>query len=238
MVGGGGEGGGDVGAVGAGAGMGIGQDAETGWRCLATEADEWAAAGSGLAAGFAVAARVFALQRAYDGGGAGVRALRFWRDKTARTGGAGLEGTAGGTCFAGRAGMSGGVGGRAGMNGSGAGMNGRAGMDGGSGFAWGSLVTRAAVAGECHTLWRSATPAAPKNGKWENEEMGGKRVRRGQEGVVEQELGEAEGETWVGIGEDEMLPSHPFPMYSGLPIQVEVGESTVSWCVDVVLVCG
>ena len=218
----------------AGAGMGIGQDAEAGWRCLATEADEWAAAGSGLAAGFAVAARVFALQRAYDGGGAGVRALRLWRDKTGRTGEAGLVGTAGGTCFAGKAGMSGGVGGIAGMNGGGAGMNG---MDGGSGFAWGSLVTRAAVAEECHTLWRSATPAAPKDGKWENEEMGGRRVRRGQKGVVEQGLGEAEGEMWVGIGEDEMLPSHPFPMYSGLPIQVEVGESTVSWCVGVVLVC-
>ena len=53
MVGGGDEGGGEVGAGGvggaAGAGMGIGQDAEAGWRCLATEADEWAAAGSGLA---------------------------------------------------------------------------------------------------------------------------------------------------------------------------------------------
>ena len=135
----------------------------------------------------------------------------------------------------GRAGMNGGG---AGMNGGGAGMSGRAGMTDGSGFAWGSLVTRAAVAGECHMLWRSATPAAPKGGKWENEEMGGKRVRRGQEGVVEQELGETEGEMmWVGIGEDEMLPSHPFPMYSGLPIQVEVGESTVSWCVGVVLVC-
>ena len=98
MVGGGGE----VEAGGAaGAGMGMGQGAKTGWRCLATEADEWAAAGSGLAAGFAVAARAFALQRAYDGGGAGVRALRFWRDKTGRTGGAGLVGTAGGTCFAG-----------------------------------------------------------------------------------------------------------------------------------------
>ena len=85
MVGGGGEGGGEVGAGGvggaAGAGMGIGQDADAGWRCLATDADEWAAAGSGLAAGFAVAARVFALQRAYYGGGAGVRALLFWRGK-------------------------------------------------------------------------------------------------------------------------------------------------------------
>ena len=216
MVGGGGE----VGAGGAaGAGMGMGKDAKTGWRCLATEADEWAAAGSGLAAGFAVAARVFALQRAYDGGGAGVRALLFWREKTGQGGGAGLVGMAGGTCLAGSAGMNGGAGGGAGMS-SGAGMNGGAGMDGGSGFAWGSLMARAAVAGECHTLWRSATPAAPKGGKWESEEMGGKRVSRGQEGMVEQEeLGEAEGEMWVGIGGDEMLPSHPFPIYSALPIQ-------------------
>ena len=111
-----------------------------------------------------------------------------------------------------------GVGGRAGMNGGGAGMNGggagmsgragmsdRAGMTEGSGFAWGSLVTRAAVAGECHMLWRSATPAAPKGGKWESEEMGGKQVSRGQEGMVEQEeLGEADGEMWVGIVGDEM----------------------------------
>ena len=43
-------------------------------------------------------------------------------------------------------------------------------------------MTRAAVAGECHTLWRSATPAAPKNGKWENEEMRG---QAGEEGPGE-----------------------------------------------------
>ena len=79
-------------------------------------------------------------------------------------------------------------GGGAGMNGGGAGMSGRAGMTDGSGFAWGSLVTREAVEGECHTLWRSATPSAPKDRKWENDEMLGKEV------VVEQELGETEGE--------------------------------------------
>ena len=177
------------------------------------------AAGSNLAADFAVAARVFALQRAYDGGGAGVRARLFWREKTKQGGGAGFVDMAGGTGLAGSAGMNGGAGVGDAMS-SGAGMNGRADMDGGSGFAWGSLMARAAVAGECHTLWRSATPAAPKGGKWESEEMGGKRVSRGQEGMVEQEgLGEAEGEMWVGIGGDEMLPSQPFPIYSGLPIQ-------------------
>ena len=215
MVGGGGEvAGGAAGGVGV-----VGQGAEAGWHCLATEADDWAAAGSDLAAGFAVAARVFALQRAYDGGGAGVRALLFWRGKTGQGGGAGLVGMAGGTGLAGSAGMNGGAGDGAGMS-SGAGMNGGADMDGGSGFAWGSLMARAAVAGECHTLWRSATPAAPKDGKWESEEMGGKPVSRGQEGMVEQEeLGEAEGEMWVGIGGDEMLPSHPFPIYSALPIK-------------------
>ena len=115
-------------------------------------------------------------------------------------------------------------------------MNGVAGMDGGSGFAWGSLMARAVVAGECHTLLMSATPAAPKGGKWESEEMGGKQVSRGQEGMVEQEeLGEADGEMWVGIVGDEMLPSHPFPINSGLPIQA--GESFMSWCGGGVTAC-
>ena len=95
-------------------GVGIGQGAEAGWRCLATGAVGWTAAGSGLAAGFAVAARVFALQVAYGGGGAGVRALLFWREKTGQGGGASLVGMAGGV---GLGGMDGGAGSGAGMNG-------------------------------------------------------------------------------------------------------------------------
>ena len=111
MVGGGGE----VRAGGAaGEGVVIGQGAEAGWRCLATGAGGWAAAGSDLATGFAVAARVFALQMAYGGGGAGVRALLFWREKTGQSGGAGLVGMAGGV---GLGGMDGGAGSGAGMNG-------------------------------------------------------------------------------------------------------------------------
>ena len=127
-------GGGKVGAGGAAGGrVGIGQGAKAGWRCLATEAGDWTAPGSCLAAGFVVAARVFALQRAYGGGGAGVRALLFWREKTGRAGGASVAGGAGLAGMAGGADLAGG----AGMNG-GEGMNGGAGIDGGAGFAWGS----------------------------------------------------------------------------------------------------
>ena len=77
MVGGGGE----VRAGAAEGEVGVGQGAGAGWRCLATGAGGWTAADSDLAAGFAVAARVFSLQMAYGGGGAGARALLVWSQK-------------------------------------------------------------------------------------------------------------------------------------------------------------